>query len=124
IANKTNKGRAGSGVETVTLTINPVNDRPLAVNDSYTVNEDRVLTVPAPGVLANDVDIDGDALVASSSATSTILNPGHGTVTMQADGSFVYTPDANFNGTDSFLYLVRVVMALLISAASALLSCR
>lgn len=105
-AYKANDGRADSGVATVTITINPVNDRPLAVNDPYTVNEDRVLTVPAPGVLANDRDIDGDALVASSSATSTILNPGHGTVTMQADGSFVYTPDANFNGTDSFVYLV------------------
>jgi hypothetical protein len=44
----------------VSLTVNAVNDAPVAVNDSYSTNEDTVLTVAAPGVLGNDTDQDGD----------------------------------------------------------------
>ncbi len=47
---------------TVTITVLPVNDVPVASNDSYTVNEDTTLTFPAAGVLANDTDVDGDPL--------------------------------------------------------------
>ena len=49
---------------TVSLTINAVNDPPVAANDSYSTNEDTTLTVTAPGVLANDTDADGDPLTA------------------------------------------------------------
>jgi len=45
---------------TVTVSITAVQDAPLAANDAYTVPEDTLLTVPAPGVLANDTDADGD----------------------------------------------------------------
>jgi VCBS repeat-containing protein len=88
-----------SNVATVTLTITPVNDAPVAQNDPYSINEDTVLTVPVPGVLSNDTDVDGNPLTA-------VLNSGpiHGTLSLNANGSFTYTPAANYNGSDSFTY--------------------
>src|SRR2546428_11119066 len=70
---------------------------PVAANDSYSTNEDTALTVAAPGVLGND----------SNSATLTavlVAGPSHGTLALNANGSFSYTPAANFNGTDGFTY--------------------
>ena len=55
----------------------------------------------APGVLGNDVDLDGDPLTATL-----VSGPAHGTLTFNPDGSFVYTPDANYSGPDSFTYTV------------------
>jgi hypothetical protein len=49
-----------SNVATVTITVTCVNDAPVAQNDSYTTDEDTPLVVPAPGVLGNDSDVDGD----------------------------------------------------------------
>ena len=49
---------------TVTITVNAVNDAPVAVDDAYTTNEDTALIVAAPGVLGNDTDVDGDTLTA------------------------------------------------------------
>lgn len=72
---------------------------PVAVPDTFTTTEDAPLTVPAPGVLVNDTDADDDALTAAK-----VTNPANGTVTLDADGSFTYTPKANFNGTDTFTY--------------------
>jgi VCBS repeat-containing protein len=94
-----NDGSASSNVATVTLTVNSVNDVPVAVDDGYSTDEDTPLTIAPPGVLANDSDVEGDPL-------SAVLNvgPAHGSLTLAADGSFVYTPGANFNGTDSFAY--------------------
>src|SRR5204862_1523011 len=57
---KANDGQADSGIATVNIAITAVNDAPVAVNDSYTTAEDTQLTVSAPGVLANDSDVDGD----------------------------------------------------------------
>ena len=48
----------------MTITVSAVNDAPVAVNDSYSTTEDTPLTIAAPGVLANDTDVDGDALTA------------------------------------------------------------
>jgi uncharacterized repeat protein (TIGR01451 family) len=95
-------GGLASAVATVTLTITPVNDRPTpgAAGDNYSVLEDQTLTVPAPGVLGNDSDIDGDSLVAVF-----ISGPAHGAVTLNANGSFVYVPSANYFGADSFIYV-------------------
>ena len=56
----------------------------------------------ADGVLKNDTDVDGDSLGAV-----VVSGPGHGTLTLNPDGSFTYTPAANFNGTDSFSYRAR-----------------
>src|SRR5206468_315573 len=96
---KANDGTADSNVATVTITISPVNDAPAAANNNYSTNEDATLTVNAPGVLANDSDIDSAALTAIK-----MSNPAHGTVTLNANGSFVYTPSANYHGPDSFTY--------------------
>ena len=57
--------------------------------------------MPAPGVLGNDVDPDGDPLTATL-----VSGPAHGTLTFNPDGSFVYTPDADYSGPDSFTYTV------------------
>jgi VCBS repeat-containing protein len=64
------------------------------------VNEDATLTIAAPGVLAGAADADGAA------PGKAVLETGvqHGNLTLQADGSFVYAPAANFFGTDSFTY--------------------
>ena len=83
----------------MTITINPVNDPPVAFPDSYETNEDEVLNVPAPGVLENDIDVDGDALIAVL-----VSGPSHGTLTLQPDGSFTYIPNPNYYGSDSFWY--------------------
>jgi VCBS repeat-containing protein len=83
---------------TVTITVDPVNDLPVANDDAYNTNEDTPLNV-GPGVLANDVDVDGDALTAVLDT-----DVSNGTLTLNADGSFSYTPDADFNGADQFTY--------------------
>ena len=72
---------------------------PVAAADAYTVDAGTTLTVAAPGVLANDSDPDGDAITAAL-ATS----PAHGTVALDASGSFTYTPKSGYSGPDSFTY--------------------
>jgi VCBS repeat-containing protein len=84
---------------TVTLVVTPVNDAPRAEGDSYTLLEDGGLTIALPGVLGNDGDVDGDALTAML-----VRGPANGTLTLNADGSFTYTPNADFFGNDSFVY--------------------
>jgi len=86
------------GSNTATVTIH-VHGAPVAVDDSYDVNEGASLTVAAPGVLGNDSDPGGLAL---SAVLAT--GPPHGALTFNADGSFTYTPTAGFSGTDSFTY--------------------
>src|SRR5207248_2493085 len=88
-----------SAPQTFTITITAVNDAPVAANDSYATNEDTPLSVAAPGVLANDTDVDGDALTAV-----VVASPSHGVLTLNADGGFSYAPAANYNGADSFTY--------------------
>jgi VCBS repeat-containing protein len=92
-------GTLTSSPATVTITVTPVNDSPVAAADAYSTAEDTALTVPAPGVLGNDSDPDGDSLSAVVAS-----QPSHGTLALNASGSFSYTPAANFNGTDSFTY--------------------
>jgi len=88
-----------SNLATVNITVLPVNDAPVARNDSYSTNENTTLTVAAPGILANDRDVDGDPLTAVL-----VSGPTYGVLTLQADGSFVYTPHLNYHGSDSFTY--------------------
>jgi VCBS repeat-containing protein len=92
-------GTSFSGAALVRITVTPVNDAPVARDDSYTTAEDTTLTIAAPGVLANDTDVDGDALTALIVST-----PTHGTLTLNPTGGFVYRPNTNFNGTDTFTY--------------------
>ncbi len=84
---------------TVTVTVNDVNDPPVANNDTYSVDEDDTLNVSAPGVLDNDSDPDSDPLTAVL-----VGGPSNGSLILNTDGSFIYTPAAGFNGTDSFTY--------------------
>jgi len=83
----------------VTITVAAVNDNPIANNDSYDTNEDTTLNVPAPGALSNDTDVEGNPLTAI-----VVTNPLFGSLTLNPDGSFVYSPNPNFYGTDSFTY--------------------
>jgi VCBS repeat-containing protein len=97
------KDEAGDpAIATATITVNPVNDKPAAANDAFSLSEDTTLTVDAAGgLLVNDSDIDGDVLTPAITS-----QPLHGTVTLNPDGSFSYTPEANYNGLDGFSYLV------------------
>jgi hypothetical protein len=79
-----------------------VNDPPVAANNSYSTAEERALNVTAPGILGNDTDVDGDILTAVLVAV-----PSHGTLTLNTNGSFTYTPAAAYNGADSFTYQAR-----------------
>ncbi|MGF1515744.1 MAG: Ig-like domain-containing protein, partial [Elainellaceae cyanobacterium] len=97
------------GIETVTASVNgtvdPVNDDPIAADDAYTVTEDTpfTATLGTDDLLQNDSDLDGDTLTVS---TTPVTAPANGAVVLNADGTFEYTPNADFTGTDSFVYEV------------------
>jgi VCBS repeat-containing protein len=98
-----NDGTVNSLIATVTITVNPINDPPVAVNDTYATDEDTPLTVTASvGVLDNDTDVELDTLSAVIAVTTT-----NGALALNADGSFTYTPNQDFNGTDSFTYFAN-----------------
>ncbi len=86
---------------TITVTGAIVNTPPVAVVDEYAATKGEQLVVTAPGVLANDYDGDGDEITAVLE-TGTAVNGS--SVSLNADGSFTYTPNANFTGSDSFTY--------------------
>jgi VCBS repeat-containing protein len=82
---------------------------PVASSDNFVVAEDNVLVIPAPGVLSNDTDADGQPIRVFDSDLSQpgvqpVRGPEHGYLTISADGSFVYTPKQDFFGTDTFIY--------------------
>ncbi|WP_157359932.1 tandem-95 repeat protein [Caldimonas brevitalea] len=91
-------GQGGSELATVTLTVVPVNDAPVVAGRHLTVSEDGALHIDP---LAGATDVDGDALTAA-----VVAGPAHGSLSVNADGSFTYTPVADFNGSDSFTYRV------------------
>ncbi|CAB1057475.1 Fibronectin type III domain protein [Olavius sp. associated proteobacterium Delta 1] len=88
-----NENRAVTGAGPFTIT------SPVAADDNYSVNEDTTLVISAPGVLSNDSDSDGDTLSAELQS-----NVSNGSLTLNADGSFSYSPNENFHGTDAFIY--------------------
>ena len=93
-------GELESEVVTVTITVTPVNDAPVAVDDSYMTDQDKALEVLAvDGVLSNDSDIEDDPLTAIL-----VADVQFGTLVLDPDGSFVYIPDQGFNGVDTFTY--------------------
>jgi len=98
-----NDGAGGpdSNVATVTITVTPVNDPPTAVGDAYDAVEGTMLSVAAPGVLANDSDIDGDSLTVT---TTPVVAAANGALTLNSDGSFDYTPSVAAPSSDSFTY--------------------
>ena len=97
-------GNGGSSTAVATINIAAVNDDPNAVLDSYTIDNFSVLTVTmADGVLANDTDTDSENLTV---ATTPAMDVSNGILELNADGSFVYTPQAGFVGEDMFVYMV------------------
>jgi DNA/RNA endonuclease G (NUC1) len=91
-----NHGGTSSAV--VTVTINSVNDNPVAGNDSAATNEDTPVTIDVRG---NDSDVDGDQL-----SITNVIAPAKGTAVITADGKILYTPNPNQNGADSFVYAI------------------
>ena len=90
-------GNGGTSTATVNITINPVNDNPVANDDTAAADEDVSISI---NVLSNDTDVDGDQLVVEN-----VTQPANGTVTNNG-ADVTYTPNANFNGTDTFTYTV------------------
>src|SRR5690606_12115484 len=92
-------GNGGTDTATVALNLTGQNDAPVAQNDEFSGLEDNGAITGT--VASNDSDIDGDTL------TYTLIGDVlSGSLTFNADGSFSYTPDADFNGIDSFTYRV------------------
>jgi PKD repeat protein len=84
------------------VTVAQANRSPTANNDAYETNEGQTLSVPAPGVLGNDSDPDGNPLTVDRVTGG----PSNGNLTLRGDGSFDYTPNAGFVGGDDFSYAV------------------
>lgn len=90
-------GRGGSASATVFVTITPVNDAPIAVDDSASTAKNTAVKI---NVLANDLDVDGDRLTVSGTTSA-----ANGRVAINPDGTVTYTPNSGFSGTDSFSYV-------------------
>ncbi|MEZ6133008.1 MAG: DUF4347 domain-containing protein [Planctomycetaceae bacterium] len=88
---------------TVNLTVTPVNDAPILTTASLTYNvpDQNPLTIAAPGLLAGVTDAEGDVLTVVLA-----IAPQHGTLNLNPDGSFAYTADNGFTGTDTFRFHV------------------
>ena len=103
-------GHGGTSIATATVDIAPVNDAPVARNDTYNGTEDTPLAI-TPAVTANDIDVDGDALTVTKINGTAIdsthpVTTTHGVVSMDASGALTFTPNANYNGATSFTYTV------------------
>ncbi len=101
-----------SAPHVLTVTIAPRNDAPVAVADTYNTNENTTLTINAPGLLANDTDVDGNQLTAIAGS---LLSARGAAVTINANGSIVYDPSAvaslqqlstGANAVDTFVYRI------------------
>ena len=90
-------GFGGSDTATVNLTVTPVNDDPVAVDDAATTDFETAVVIP---VLDNDTDVDGDDL------TVTAATSPNGTVVINGDGTLTFTPDAGFEGPTTIDYTV------------------
>ena len=84
----------------ITITVNPLPDAPIAADDNETTPEDTPLN---GDVLLNDSDPDGDNLTVTLPA---LVSPTSGTLLLNSNGTYTYTPNVNFNGTDTFEYEV------------------
>ena len=93
-----------SAATTVTIEVMPDPNRaPIGITDHYATLKDATLTIAAPGLLANDVDPDGDAINVTS-----VTQPSHGQLTSAVtNGAFTYVPNPGFTGADQFTYILR-----------------
>ncbi|MEN9994972.1 MAG: hypothetical protein RL762_1629, partial [Bacteroidota bacterium] len=98
-----------SNTATVTINVTPVNDAPVANNDSATTNEDTPVTV---NVCSNDTDVDGTIdvntvdLDPSTPGIQTTFTNAQGTWTV-SNGNVTFTPASNFNGSATISYVVN-----------------
>jgi VCBS repeat-containing protein len=108
VVTTTDEGHSGAGgalttTDEILISVTPVDDPTAAGDDAYTTDEDTPFST-TPGIddlLQNDSDVDSDTLTVN---TTPVAGPANGTLTLNADGNFTYSPDANFNGTDAFVY--------------------
>jgi predicted CXXCH cytochrome family protein len=117
------QGRNSGGAEIYTFYVDEINltvdgtstanTPPVANGDSYNTPQDTPLNIAAPGVLSNDTDSDSDPLTAVLDT-----NVSSGSLTLNADGSFTYTPNPGFTGSDSFTYFANDGTANSASAAT------
>lgn len=97
-----NEGSPEADPSTPSFTVvGTTNTAPTAEPDRFSTTTDQSLRVDPPGVLGNDSDSDGDSLTASL-----VSDVSNGTLTLNADGSFTYSPSSDFSGTDEFTYAV------------------
>ena len=89
-------------IDTIVINVVYNNTLPVGLNDSYTLLQDSIFSVEAPGLLINDSDADNNELSIIS-----MSGPENGTLVMSSDGSFIYTPNKDFVGVDSFTYVVH-----------------
>ncbi|HSH02660.1 MAG TPA: FG-GAP-like repeat-containing protein [Anaerolineae bacterium] len=87
---------------TVTVTVTAVNDPPIALGETYTMTANSTLTVTAPGILANDSDpVEGDSFTLVLQT-----NVSTGTLDLNSNGAFTYTPPVDYSGPITFTYYV------------------
>ena len=98
---KNDTGETTDEIATVTITVLPVNDPPFAVADNYNTDEDTPLAMGPGTLLGNDTDVDTEHSLLTAEL---VTGASNGSVTVDADGSFTYTPDADFHGLDIFQY--------------------
>lgn len=100
-----NDGKGGLDTATVNLTINAVNDAPIAQDDILTGDQDTDITgnIFADNSNGVDNDVDGDTLIVAAGTFATT----NGSITLQTNGDFVYSPNSSYVGADSFIYTVN-----------------
>ncbi|KZN32511.1 Ig-like domain-containing protein [Pseudoalteromonas luteoviolacea] len=89
---------------TVSINIERTNQNPIAIPNSYALQKNTELSVSGGGLLVNDIDFDGDTV---SVNTTPIVDVQNGTLTLNSDGTFTYTPAADFVGSDFFEYRIE-----------------
>ena len=99
-------GPLPSNTATVFIKVGPIASQPIAQNDRYEMKQGTELKIAAPGVLKND------GLQLNARLVATLESePTNGTLTLNADGSFVYVPRAGFAGVETFKYRARLATA-------------
>ena len=95
-------GAGGTDTATVSITVTPVNDPPVAVDDTgITTPEDTAAVIPTATLTGNDTDIDGGPLTVTA-----VSDPIGGTVVLNGNNTITFTPTANTSGPASFTYTV------------------
>ena len=92
-------GNGGKATPHVSVTVNSINDPPVAINDTAITSQDNPVVI---NVLANDTDVEGDTLAVSSISSP----PTHGTTSINNNGTVTYSPQIGFSGIDSFSYQI------------------